>query len=130
MAYKKGKRTIRKLNDADNRLIQLVDEVLKHIDIGIYESHRTIERQNKLFKKGLSQIDGITQKGKHNYYPSLAIDCFPYIKGHDSFDGSDKSELMFYRMYWHFYRASLKLNIPIQWGGLWSFRDMPHIQLK
>lgn len=130
MAYKKGKRTIQKLNNADDKLTQLVDEVLKHIDIGVYESYRSFERQNKLFKKGLSQIDGISQKGKHNYYPSLAIDCYPYEKNHNSFDGSDKSELMFYRMYWHFYRASLKLNIPIQWGGLWSFKDFPHIQLR
>ena len=133
MAYKKGKRTIAKMLRAESDLNALVDEVLKYMDIGVYESARTAERQLKLFKSGKSQLDGIRRKSRHQVTKakplSKAIDCFPYEKGHNSFDGSAKSELMFYRMYWHFYRASKKLKIPIIWGGLWSFKDQPHIQL-
>jgi len=133
MAYKKGKRTIAKLALASYKLNALVNEVLKYMDIGVYESKRSDERQLKMFLSGKSQLDGIRRKSKHQVTKanplSKAIDCFPYEKGHNSFDGSAKSELMFYRMYWYFYRASKKLRIPIKWGGLWSFKDQPHIEL-
>ena len=130
MQYKKGKRTVKKLSTANYKFTLLVNEVLKHMDIGVYESSRTDERQYQLFKNGKSQIAGIVEKSKHQVTKenpkSNAIDCFPYIKGHNSFDGSDYSELLFYRMNWEFYRASLKLKIPIKQGYLWSFKDAPH----
>lgn len=133
MAYKKGKRTKRKLLTADDKLGMLVDEVLKYMDIGVYESSRTAKRQLQMFINKKSQIDGINKKSKHQISKevpkSKAIDCFPYVKGHNSFDGSDYSELLFFRMNWQFYRASLKLGIPIRQGYLWSFKDMPHIEL-
>jgi len=133
MAFKKGKRTIKKLSTADYKFTLLVDEVLKYIDIGVYESSRTLARQRKMYRKGLSQLDGVKKKSKHQiskkFPKARAIDCFPYEKGHNSFDGSDKSKLMFYEMNWHFYRASLKLNIPIRQGYLFSFKDMPHQEL-
>ena len=134
MAYKKGKRTIKKLANADHRLGLLVDEVLNHMDIGVYESDRSTKKQIQMFKRGVSQINGVTKFSMHQIVKernekSLAIDTFPYEKGHNSFDGSDKSKLMFYEMNWHFYRASLKLGIPIKQGYLWSFKDMPHQEL-
>lgn len=133
MAYKKGKRTVAKLAMASYKLNALVNEVLKHFDIGVYESARSDERQWEMFISGKSQLDGVQKRSRHQVTKekplSEAVDCYPYVKGHDSFDGSAKSELMFYRMYWHFYRASKKLRIPIKWGGLWSFKDQPHIQL-
>ncbi len=132
--YKKGKRTIRMLSMAHSDFTLLVDEVLKHIDIGVYESSRTLSKQMRMYRQGLSQIDGIKQKSKHQIDKenplSRAIDCYPYEKGHNSFDESDKSKLMFYEMNWHFYRASVKLGIPIRQGFLWSFKDMPHQELK
>jgi len=133
MAYKKGKRTIKKLSTADYRFTLLLDEVLKYMDVGVYESDRSTAKQKRMFAKGLSQLDGVNQISKHQITKeqpkAKAIDCFPYEKGHNSFDKSDKSELMFFRMWWHFYRASKKLKIKIRWGGLWSFKDMPHIEL-
>ncbi|RLA77505.1 MAG: hypothetical protein DRG78_17315 [Epsilonproteobacteria bacterium] len=133
MAYKKGKRTLKKLATADDKFTLLVDEVLKKFDIGVFESSRTTKRQIQLFKNKRSQIDGIKRKSKHQITKrnpkSKAIDCFPYVKGLNTFNGSIKSQLLFYEMYWHFHRASLKLKIPIRWGGLWSFKDKPHIEL-
>ena len=48
------------------------------IDFGVSEGHRSVERQNKLFKEGKSKIDGITKRGKHNYTPSEAGDVYAY----------------------------------------------------
>jgi len=132
--YKKSKRTIRMLAMADPKLTLLVNEVLKYMDIGVYESSRTLSRQMSMFRRGLSQLDGVDNKSEHQIDEenplSRAIDCYPYEKGHNSFDRSDKSKLMFYEMNWHFYRASVKLGIPITQGFLWSFKDMPHQELR
>ena len=134
MAYKKGKRTIKKLARADDKFTLLVDEVLKHIDIGVYESSRTTKRQMQMFKSGKSQIDGVKRLSKHQitkkYTKSRAIDCFPYKRGLNVFKMSMEAKVLWYEMNWHFYRASLKLNIPIRQGYLWSFKDFPHIELR
>lgn len=134
MSYKKGKRTIKKLSLAHSDFTLLVNYVLRFMDIGVYESARKDKRQYKMFKSGASQLDGINNRSNHQVTIekplSNAIDCFPYEKGFNSFDGSDKAELMFYRMNWLFYRASVKLNIPINQGFLWSFKDSPHQELK
>lgn len=129
MSYKFGIRSKKNLSTADTQLVKVCYEVIKHIDFTVIEGHRTLERQKELFDKGMSQIDGISKKGKHNYLPSKAIDIIPYEKGHNPFDGSEKSELMFYRLHREFVRASKKLNVKINWGGFWSFKDYPHIEL-
>ena len=48
------------------------------IDFGISEGFRSVDRQNKLFHKKLTKIDGINKKGKHNLSPSQAVDIFAY----------------------------------------------------
>ena len=117
------------LSTAEERLQALCREVIKHYDFSVIEATRSLQRQKELYEDGKSQIDGVIKKGKHNYNPSLAIDVLPYKKGHNAFDGSDESELMFWRMLWHFKRASIKLRIPITYGAFWSFKDFPHIEL-
>ena len=128
--YKFGVRSKRNLEMASVELVKLCNEVIKHIDFTVIESHRSIERQQTLYKEGKSQLDGINNKSKHNYMPSRAIDVIPYQKGHNPFDGTEKSELMFYRLYREFERAAIRLHIKINWGGFWSFKDYPHIELR
>jgi peptidoglycan L-alanyl-D-glutamate endopeptidase CwlK len=128
--YRFSQRSKDNLKEVDTRLVKLCYEVIQHIDFTVIEGFRSIERQQRLYTDGLSQVDGIQYLSKHNYKPALAIDVIPYEKGHNPFDGSDKSELMFYRLYREFQVASNKLNIPIEWGGFWSFEDYPHYQLQ
>jgi len=125
-----GARSKRNLESVNHQLVALCDEVIKHYDFSVIEGHRTLERQKQLFDEGKSQIDGISHKGKHNYMPSMAVDIIPYERGHNPFDGSEKSELMFYRLNREFQRASRKLGVPITWGGTWNKpRDYPHYEL-
>ena len=128
--YTFGKRSKENLDTVCEPMRLICEEVIKHMDISVIEGHRTLERQKKLYDEGKSQIDGIAQKGNHNYMPSLAVDVIPYEKGVNPFDGTEKSELMFYRMNREFQRASNKLGIEITWGGNWSFKDMPHYEIK
>jgi len=128
--YKFGSRSKRCLNTVDHRLRELCDEVIKHYDFSVIEGYRSVTRQKIMFDKGLSKIDGISRKGNHNFTPSRAMDLIPYKRGHNPFDGSEKSELMFYRLNREFQRASRKLGIPITWGGTWNNpRDYPHYEL-
>ena len=128
--YSFSKRSLNNLDTADTRLQLLCNEVIKHIDFSIIEGYRSRDRQKALYDDDKSQIDGITMLSKHNHMPSRAVDVIPYEKGVNPFDRSIKSELLFYRLFRQFYIASEKLNIPINWGGFWSFKDYPHIELK
>ncbi len=128
--YSFSKRSLDNLKNADKRLVDICNELIKITDFTVIESYRSIERQQELFKKGLSKIDGVKKKGKHNYFPSLAIDIIPFKKGHNPFDGSKESDLMFNELAKQFKEVARQLNIKIQWGGDWvSFLDKPHFEL-
>lgn len=126
-----SKRSLENLKNVDGRLVKICNELIKEYDFTVIEGYRTLERQKELYEQGFSQIDGKTKKGKHNYNPSLAIDIVPYKNGHNPFDGSIKSELMFNQMAHKFKNVAEKLNIKIIWGGDWkTFKDLPHFELK
>lgn len=128
--YKFSQRSLDNLKNVDERLVRICNELIKRIDFTVIEGFRTPERQKELYDKGFSKIDGITKKGKHNYSPSLAIDIIPYKKGHNPFDGSKESDIMFDNLAKEFKQVAKELGINITWGGDWkSFVDKPHFQL-
>lgn len=130
MSYTFSKRSLDNLQNVDERLVRICNELIKRIDFTVIEGHRSLDRQKELFDKGFSQIDGISKKGKHNYSPSLAIDIIPYEKGHNPFDGSEKSKEMFYKLYEEFDKVAKELDINFEWGGNWkNFKDYPHYQV-
>lgn len=129
--FKFSKRSLENLKNVDGRLVKICNELIKEYDFTIIEGYRTPERQYELYKQGFSQIDGKTKKGKHNYSPSLAIDIIPYKVGHNPFDNTTKSKLMFYELAHKFKNVAKRLNIEIIWGGDWkTFKDLPHFELK
>lgn len=71
-----------KLNTCHKDLQLIMSEAIKvsPLDFGIAEGHRTLERQQYLYEKGFSRIDGVKRKGKHNHNPSLAVDIFPWTR--------------------------------------------------
>ena len=127
--YKFSQRSLDNLKNVDERLIRICNELIKRIDFTVIEGFRTPERQKELYDKGFSKIDGITKKGKHNYSPSLAIDIIPYKKGHNPFDGSKESDIMFDNLAKEFKQVAKELGINITWGGDWKFIDKPHFQI-
>ena len=128
--YKFSQRSLNNLKNVDSRLVDICNELIKRVDFTVIEGYRTIERQQELYKQGFSQLDGINKKGKHNYSPSLAIDIIPYVKGHNPFDGSKKSESMFEALAKEFKKVAMEKDIAVVWGGDWkSFKDLPHFQI-
>ena len=128
--YNFSQRSLNNLKNVDGRLVDICNELIKRVDFTVIEGHRTIERQQELYKQGFSQLDGINKKGKHNYSPSLAIDIIPYEKGHNPFDGSKKSEAMFASLAKEFKKVAMEKGIAVVWGGDWkNFKDLPHFQI-
>ena len=127
--YKFSQRSLDNLKNVDERLVRICNELIKRIDFTVIEGFRTPERQKEMYDKGFSKIDGISKKGKHNYSPSLAIDIIPFKKGHNPFDGSKESDIMFDNLAKEFKQVAKELGINITWGGDWKFIDKPHFQI-
>jgi len=129
--YSFSKRSLDNLSNVDQRLVKICNELIKVVDFTVIEGHRSLARQQELFNKGFSKLDGVTKKGKHNYSPSLAIDIIPYKAGVNPFDGSQNSKELFHKLAKEFKAIATRLGIDITWGGDWkTFVDMPHFELK
>lgn len=137
--YSFGKKSKEQLETADKRLQDIAEKALSYgvMDFSVREGHRTIERQKALFAEGLTQIDGTTKKGKHNYYPSLAIDIVPFpdvVNGVNIWEDAQRFSVLAGLMY----AAAAELGHKIRWGGDWDsdgnnadskFNDYPHFEL-
>ena len=134
--YELSKSSKEKLETCDKRLIFIVLSAIKisKIDFGVSCGHRSIEEQRKLFNEGKSRVDGVKAKGKHNFYPSKAVDLFAYVDGSISYEIADLS-----------YIAGIidavanQLGYKVRWGGNWdgdgvimrdqNFNDLPHFEI-
>ncbi len=124
----------------DLQLIMNTAIAISDIDFGIAEGNRSIERQYKLFKQNKSKIDGITRKGKHNFFPSLASDIYIFYDGKAKWE---KEHLTYVAGVIHTVAVMLfaqgLITHKIRWGGNWdmdgkilidqSFDDRPHFEL-
>jgi hypothetical protein len=101
--------------------------------------HRSIVEQQELFKKGrilgtdgkwtvqdkakiVTNVDGTSTVGAHNYKPSRAIDVMVVdnITGKETWD--DK---------WYMSIGPIARKYGLTWGGDWvSIKDLPHIEVK
>lgn len=146
--YTFGATSRKNLENVHKDLVKVLELALKWspLDFGVSEGHRTIERQQQLFREGKSQIDGVTRKGKHNYSPSLAVDIYIYHSDLETrrklaFDKCSLSLVagVIMAAAKHL-EESGEISNKIRWGGNWdgdgviiydqSFLDMPHFELK
>ena len=145
--YTFSKNSYNKLSTCHDDLIKIFELVIKrsNVDFGISEGHRTIERQNELYRQGKSKIDGVTRKGKHNVKPSEALDVYVYHSVLET-----RRKIIYSREHLS-YIAGLadacanelfekgEIKHKIRWGGNWdsdgvigldqSFDDFPHFEL-
>lgn len=119
-----------KLQECHPDLQDLFNEVIKHFDCAILTGHRSKEKQNDAFAKGLSKLK--YPQSKHNKTPSLAVDVAPY-----PIDWGDKER--FYYFAGVVKGIATQMGIDIRWGGDWdsdtqvhdqTFMDLPHFELK
>jgi len=129
---KLGKRSKKRLEGVDSRLIDLLERVCKYFDITVIEGKRSQERQDLLVEQGKSK----TKFGKH--VQGKAVDIAPYpidFKARDDFHYLGGFVL----------GIATQMGLNIRWGGDWSdsslsqnqrttkdnsFDDLVHFEIK
>lgn len=123
-----SKKSKEKLETCIPQLQQLFNEVIKERDCIIICGARSLEDQQKAFKGGFSKTDGVIKKSNHQVDKenplSRAVDVLPYpIKWNDTKGHKEFADYVF--------KIAHKLEINIQWGGLWkTFKDYPHWEIN
>jgi len=127
--YKFGKRSRARLKGIDSRLVNVLNELIKVMDVTIIEGVRSAETQNKYFKDGKSKLDGVNKKSNHQL--GKAVDLAPYPINW-------KESNRFYYMGGMVRGIAKQLNLKIRWGGDWdsdgetkdqTFMDLVHIEI-
>lgn len=127
--YSFGKTSKEKLNTCDLRIQEIMNEVIKLIDVTVIQGHRTEEEQNKYYEEGNSKVR--YPNSKHNSIPSKAIDIAPF-----PIDWNDINRF--------YYMAGLVMGIAhakgykLRYGGDWNrngvlsdqtFNDLVHFEI-
>ena len=125
-----GSRSINRLKTCDQKLQELFYEVVKHFDCSILEGHRGEEGQNKAYADGKSKVK--YPNGKHNKFPSVAVDVAPY-----PIDWSDRDRFHYFSGF--VLGVAKQMGMNIRWGGDWNqdtktkdnkFDDLVHFEIK
>lgn len=118
-----------RLKTCDPRIQQVMREVIKLFDCMVIEGHRNEADQNRAFAQGKSEKKW--PDGKHNKYPSLAIDVMPY-----PINWKDIKRLCYFAGY--VMATALQMGIKLRWGYDWdgdtdlndqTFNDGPHFEI-
>ena len=121
-----GKRSKERLRGIDARLVSVLNELIKIMDVTIIEGLRSEQRQEKLLKAGSTK----TKFSKHII--GKAVDLAPY-----PIDWEDRDR--FHYMGGMIRGIAKQLNVPVRWGGDWdgdgetkdnSFDDLVHVEIK
>ena len=120
-----GKRSKERLRGIDARLVSVLNELVKIMDVTIIEGLRSEQRQEKLLKEGSTK----TKFSKH--ITGKAVDLAPY-----PIDWKDRDR--FHYMGGMIRGIAKQLNIKVRWGGDWDsdgdvkdngFDDLVHVEI-
>ena len=127
-----------RLATCDQRLQDLLNEAIKHIDILIIQGHRGQVEQDRAFAEGRSKLKW--PNGNHNAYPSRAVDIAPYVPD-IKIDWRDVPA--FGRMMGFIEHIAVEKGIKLRFGMDWNgnrrtvgfdpdekFLDAPHVELN
>lgn len=124
--YKFGKRSRKRLKGVDARLVNVLNELIKIMDVTVIEGLRSAERQEELLKEGATKV----KYSKH--MEGKAVDICPY-----PIDWDDRDR--FHYMGGMIRGIAKQLNVNVRWGGDWdsdgevkdnNFDDLVHIEIK
>mgnify|MGYP003642952763 FL=1 len=125
-----SKRSKKRLASCDERLQEVFNEVIKHVDCSVLEGHRSKERQNKLYDEGRTKVK--YPNGRHNISPSKAVDATPY-----PVDWEDRERQTLFAGF--VIGIARGMGYRIRWGGDWDmdfqvmdnrFDDFPHFEIR
>lgn len=113
--------SVTKLKTCDIRLQNLMNEVIKHIDIGITCGYRNQVEQEEAFNTGKSKVH--YPNGKHNSFPSAAVDFVPYVNGQAVWGNKDViiATAFFIKGVAAF--MGIKIRLGCDWNGNFDYKD-------
>ena len=120
-----GKTSKKRLKGVDDRLVKVLNELIKIMDVTIIEGLRTSERQEELLKKGATKV----KYSKH--MEGKAVDLSPYPIDWKNRDG-------FHYMGGMIRGRAKQLDIMVRWRGDWDsdgdvkdngFDDLVHVEI-
>ena len=120
--YKLSKKSQERLETCDERLITIVNDVCKVMDVTVLCGHRGEEEQEKAFNEGKSRAH--FGQSYHNAYPSLAVDIAPYPINWDVKD--PRWEIMCNLVLYIANRYRIKVKLGRDFTNL---KDYPHIEI-
>ena len=124
--YKFGRKSKERLKGVDARLVNVLNELIKIMDVTIIEGLRSEERQKELLAKGATKV----KYSKH--MEGKAVDLAPYPIDGENRDG-------FHYMGGMVRGIGKQLGVKIRWGGDWDsdgdvkdngFDDLVHVELR
>ena len=124
--YKFGKRSRKRLKGVDAKLVNVLNELIKIMDVTVIEGLRSAERQKELLAKGATKV----KYSKH--MEGKAVDIAP-----TPIDWEDRER--FHYMGGMVRGIAKALNLKVRWGGDWdsdgeikdnSFDDLVHIEIR
>jgi peptidoglycan L-alanyl-D-glutamate endopeptidase CwlK len=140
MAFFFGNQSLKQLDTCRDDLQKVAKYALQHspYDFSIIEGHRSLERQNMLYRNGLSKIDGVIVKSRHNYEPAEAFDFMPYPGILNNISVWNEKP-RWYMIAGIILSAGEACKISLRWGGDWdgdgstkdqTFHDLGHFELR
>jgi len=124
--YHFGKRSKERLKGVNPKLVNVINQLIKIMDVTVIEGLRSQERQDELVAKGASK----TKYSKH--IEGRAVDIAPY-----PIDWEDRER--FHYMGGMLRGIAQNMGVSIRWGGDWdndgeikdnNFDDLVHVELK
>ena len=129
-----GKRSLEVYATLDPRLTRVLDRVLQEVaDISLICGFRDRDTQDAAVAAGTSEVEW--PDGKHNKWPSLAVDLRPYPM-------PKRKEVLWAALGYiagRMIQIGIEEGVGLRWGGDWdrdgdvtdqSFYDLFHIEIK
>tara|TARA_Y100000310_G_C20357804_1_gene657528 strand:+ start:67 stop:447 length:381 start_codon:yes stop_codon:yes gene_type:complete len=120
-----GKRSRSRLKGVDTKLVNVLNELIKIMDVTIIEGVRSAERQAELLEKGATKV----KYSRH--MEGKAVDLSPYPIDWNNRDG-------FYYMGGMIRGIAHQMGLKVRFGGDWdsdgdtkdnSFDDLVHVEI-
>ena len=121
-----GKRSLANLKGVNTKLVNVLNQTIKHFDFTVIEGVRSLETQKEYVDKGVSK----TMSSKHLL--GRAVDIAPYPIDYDD-------EERFVYLGGFILGVASQLGVKLRWGLDWNndtytrdtkFRDLGHFEIR
>lgn len=121
----------KRLDTCNEKLQNIVKEVLYYMDVTVLEGNRCKEAQEEALRKGNSRA--CFGASPHNYYPSFAVDIAPYPIPMTVKNGKkvwDDNSPKWNELFCIFDMIAKQQGVAITWGGNFkTLVDKPHYEM-